>query len=122
MQLTALRETSRSSLSVLASMKSRRRLGKLACCVIEKVTFRGDWGELYHCSNLKCVLRVFMYFWWPSAELRGHDVADAGRGPRRELGDENGWINQSPDDQIEVPSITPATGRKSLLLSRLWLE
>lgn len=39
MQLTALRETSRSSLSVLASMKSRRRLGKLACCVIEKVLF-----------------------------------------------------------------------------------
>lgn len=39
LQLTALRETSRSSLSVLASMKSRRRLGKLACCVIEKVVF-----------------------------------------------------------------------------------
>lgn len=53
MQLTALRETSRSSLSVLASMKSRRRLGKLACCVIEKVLFfSGGLGGCYHGSDL----------------------------------------------------------------------
>lgn len=54
---TAFRETSLSSSSLLASMKSRRRLGKLACfCDVSAEWSFGQWmnqfGEVtYHSSG-----------------------------------------------------------------------
>lgn len=107
LQLTALRETSRSSLSVLASMKSRRRLGKLACCVIEKVFFfPGGVGGLYHCANGRSGSLCTCFGGCPQSYVAMMSlilVDVTGTGER--VGTfENGWVNHMhpPATQIFV--------------------